>query len=58
MSLFFEDEIRKAMRKADRSGVESIMAQDPRRKQSWTSKNRNSSRNQKNSGKRQRDFDD
>ena len=40
MSLFFEkNEIRKAIKKAERSGVENIMAQDPRRKQSWTSKN-------------------
>ena len=58
MSLFFEDEIQKAMEKADRADLKNIMAQDPRRKQSWTSKSRNSSRNRKNFGKNQRDFDD
>ncbi|MDN4606606.1 hypothetical protein [Sporosarcina highlanderae] len=31
MSLFFEDEIRKVMGKANPSGMDEIMSQDPRR---------------------------
>lgn len=58
MSLFFEDEIKKVMKMADQPSLENIMDQDPRRKQSWTSKNRNASRNQKRPGKNQRDLDE
>lgn len=58
MSIFYEDEIRKAIRKADPKGIENIMAQDPRRKQSWTSKNRNASRNSRNTRRNRYDFDD
>lgn len=58
MSIFYEDEIRKVLRKADQSDIENIMAQDPRRKKSWTSKNRNSTRNERKARRNRYDFDD
>ncbi|MBE1554994.1 hypothetical protein [Sporosarcina limicola] len=45
MSLFFEDEIQKAMERADDLELENFMALDPRRNQRRASKNHSISRN-------------
>ena len=47
MSIFYEDEIRKALERSDPSDLEKFMSQDPRRKQSWTSRSQSNSRNQR-----------
>jgi len=44
MSLFFEDEIRKVAKNMDDDELENLLSQDPRRKQHWKSRNRNTSR--------------
>lgn len=41
MSLFFEDEIRKVMKKMDRAGIEELKSQDPRNKSGWPGHNPN-----------------
>ncbi|BAQ11814.1 chromosomal replication initiator protein dnaa [Bacillus sp. OxB-1] len=41
MSLFFEDEIQKVIRKTDRSGLEKLISEDPRNQPGWSDRNRN-----------------
>ena len=55
MSLFFEDEIQKVKRNLDRSGLENMMAQDPRTNQKRVNKNYNTTLNQPQSRRSRRD---
>ena len=55
MSLFFEDEIQKVKRNLDRSGLENMMAQDPRTNRKRVNKNYNTTLNQPQSRRNRHD---
>ena len=55
MSLFFDDEIQKVKKRTDRLGLDNLMSQDPRDKQSNANRYRNTSQNQTFSNRNQQD---
>ena len=55
MSLFFDDEIQKVKKRTDRLGLDNLMSQDPRDKQSNADRYRRDSQNQTFSNKNQHD---